>query len=84
MLVSLMRGLESIPESSGTMMDNTLIEYTFNNAEKQYSEGADRPFVLLGNAGGRFKAGQHTCQGSPDQRPLHHAASWGWLAGGSL
>lgn len=60
MLVSLMRGLESIPESSGTMMDNTLIEHTINNAEKQRSEGADWPFVLLGDAGGRFKAGQHT------------------------
>lgn len=58
MLGRLMRGLESIPESSGTMMDNTLIVYTNNKAEKQHSKGEDWPFVVLGNAGGRFKAGQ--------------------------
>jgi arylsulfatase A-like enzyme len=60
MLVKIMKALESIPEGSGTMMDNTLIVYTSNNAEKQHSDGEQWPFVLLGNAGGRFKTGQHT------------------------
>ena len=55
-----MKALEATPEGSGSMMDNTLIVYTSNNAEKQHSEGADWPFVLLGNAGGRFKTGRHT------------------------
>lgn len=60
MLVKLMKALEAIPEGSGSMMDNTLIVYSSNNAEKQHSEGATWPFVLLGNAGGRFKTGQYT------------------------
>jgi len=60
MLVKLMKALEAIPEGSGSMMDNTLIVYSSNNAEKQHSEGATWPFVLLGNAGGRIKTGQYT------------------------
>lgn len=60
MLVKLMKALEAVPEGTGTMMDNTLIVYSSNNAEKQHSDGANWPFVLLGNAGGRFKTGQYT------------------------
>lgn len=60
MLVKLMKALEATPEGPGSMMDNTLIVYSSNNAEKQHSEGATWPFVLLGNAGGRFKTGQYT------------------------
>ena len=55
-----MKALEAVPEGSGTMMDNTLIVYTSNNADKQHSSGEIWPFVLLGNAGGRFKTGQYT------------------------
>lgn len=60
MLVKLMQALESMPEGDGTMMDNTLIVYTSNNADKQHTNGADWPFVLLGNCGGRIKTGQYT------------------------
>lgn len=60
MLVKLIKALEAIPEGGGSMMDNTLIVYTSNNAEKQHSDGSNWPFVLLGNAGGRFKTGQYT------------------------
>ena len=60
MLVKLMKALEATPEGAGSMMDNTLIVYSSNNAEKQHSEGATWPFVLLGNAGGRFKTGHYT------------------------
>ncbi len=60
MLVKLMKALEATPEGSGSMMDNTLIVYSSNNAEKQHSGGETWPFVLLGNAGGRFKTGQYT------------------------
>lgn len=58
MLVKLMKSLESIPEGNGTMMDNTLIVYTSNNADKQHTAGATWPFILLGNCGGRMKTGQ--------------------------
>lgn len=60
MLVKLMEELESVPEGSGTMMDNTLIVYTSNNADKQHTSGATWPVMLLGNCNGVFKSGQFT------------------------
>ena len=59
MLVKLVEQLESMPEGEGTMMDNTLIVYTSNNADKQHTSGAEWPFVLLGNCGGQLKTGQY-------------------------
>jgi hypothetical protein len=60
MLVKLMEELESMPEGNGTMMDNTLIVYTSNNADKQHTSGTNWPFILLGNCSGRIKTGQYT------------------------
>lgn len=60
MLVRLMEELESVPEGSGTMMDNTLIVYTSNNADKQHTNGANWPVMLLGNCNGTFKSGCFT------------------------
>ena len=60
MLVRIMETLESVPEGSGTMMDNTLIVYTSNNADKQHTSGANWPVMLLGNCGGIFKTGCFT------------------------
>lgn len=60
MLVKLMEELEKVPEGSGTMMDNTLIVYTSNNADKQHTNGATWPVMLLGNCGGSFKSGRFT------------------------
>ena len=60
MLVRLMEELESVPEGSGSMMDNTLIVYTSNNADKQHTNGANWPVMLLGNCGGAFKTGRFT------------------------
>ena len=60
MLVRLMEQLESVPEGSGTMMDNTLIVYTSNNADKQHTNGANWPVMLLGNGAGAFKTGRFT------------------------
>ena len=60
MLVKLMEELESVPEGSGSMMDNTLIVYTSNNADKQHTNGATWPVMLLGNANGAFKTGRFT------------------------
>ena len=58
MLVKLMKSLESVPEGDGTMMDNTLIVYTSNNADKQHTNGSTWPFILLGDCSGRFKTGR--------------------------
>ncbi len=60
MLVKLMQELESVPEGDGTMMDNTLIVYTSNNADKQHTGGEQWPFILLGNCSGRITTGQYT------------------------
>ena len=60
MLAKLMEELESVPEGSGTMMDHTLIVYTSNNADKQHTNGATWPVMLLGNCGGTFKSGRFT------------------------
>jgi len=60
MLVKLVRELESVPEGEGNMMDNTLIVYTSNNADKQHTRGSEWPFMLIGNTGGVLKTGQYT------------------------
>lgn len=60
MLVKIMESLESVPEGSGTMMDHTLIVYTSNNADKQHTNGANWPVMLLGNFDGAFKTGCFT------------------------
>jgi hypothetical protein len=60
MLVRIMEALESIPEGSGTMMDHTLIVYTSNNADKQHTNGANWPVMLLGDFDGAFKTGCFT------------------------
>jgi hypothetical protein len=60
MLVRIMEALESIPEGSGTMMDHTLIVYTSNNADKQHTNGANWPVMLLGDLDGAFKTGCFT------------------------
>jgi len=60
MLVRVMEALESVPEGSGTMMDHTLIVYMSNNADKQHTNGANWPVMLLGNFDGAFKTGCFT------------------------
>ena len=60
MLVRIMEALESVPEASGSMMDHTLIVYTSNNADKQHTNGANWPVMLLGNFDGAFKTGCFT------------------------
>jgi hypothetical protein len=60
MLAKLIQELESVPEGSGTMMDNTLIVYTSNNADYQHTSGKNWPVMLLGNYDGTFKTGCFT------------------------
>jgi arylsulfatase A-like enzyme len=60
MLVRIIEALDSVTEGSGTMMDNTLIVYTSNNADSQHTSGANWPVMLLGNCGGIFKSGCFT------------------------
>ena len=59
MLSKLVRALEETPEGNGTMMDNTLIVYTSNNADKQHTNGASWPFMTLGDFGGAMHEGHY-------------------------
>ena len=69
MLVKIMEALDSVPEGSGTMMDHTLIVYTSNNADKQHTNGANWPVMLLGDLDGYFKSGCFTQLSS--RRPVN-------------
>ena len=60
MLIKIIEALEGVPEGSGTMMDHTLIVYTSNNADKQHTNGANWPVMLLGDLDGVFKTGCFT------------------------
>ena len=59
MLSKLVQALEETPEGNGTMMDNTLIVYTSNNANKQHTNGASWPFMTLGDFGGTMQKGHY-------------------------
>ena len=69
MLVKLIQELDSVPEGSGTMMDNSLIIYTSNNADYQHTSGKNWPGMLLGNYDGAFKTGCFTQLDS--KRPIN-------------
>ena len=69
MLVKLIQDLDSVPEGSGTMMDNSLIVYTSNNADYQHTSGKNWPVMLLGNYDGAFKTGCFTQLDS--KRPIN-------------
>jgi hypothetical protein len=51
----LLKKLQEVPEGSGTMLDNTLVVFTSDSANRQHSHGKNWPFVLLGNLGGRLR-----------------------------
>jgi hypothetical protein len=57
LLAGLADRLEAVPEGSGTMMDNTLFVYLSDSAEDHHSTCFEWPMVLLGNLGGRLRAG---------------------------
>lgn len=54
----LMKKLDEIPEGDGTMLDNTLLVFTSDSANRQHTGGDNWPFVLVGNLKGRLKTGQ--------------------------
>jgi hypothetical protein len=46
-------------EGVGTVLDNTLVIGTSEHANGGAHDWRDHPFLFLGRAGGKFKAGQH-------------------------
>ncbi|MEK0446005.1 MAG: hypothetical protein RLZZ399_1326 [Verrucomicrobiota bacterium] len=58
-VAGLIRKLESVPEGNGTMMDNTVVVYMSDGAEAHHSRCWEWPMVVIGNAGGRLRAGRY-------------------------
>lgn len=56
LIADLAKKLDGVPEGDGTMLDNTLIVYTSDNAAKHHSVGSDWPMLVLGNMGGALKS----------------------------
>ena len=56
LIASMAASLNKIPEGDGTMLDNTIIVYTSDNAANHHSVGLDWPMIVLGNAGGALKS----------------------------
>lgn len=59
LMARLMKKLEAVPEGNGTMLDNTLIVYLSDAAEGHHSRCWEWPMVLIGNLGGKLKAGRY-------------------------
>lgn len=57
LLANFVDTLESVPEGDGSMMDNTLIIYLSDSAENHHSTCYEWPMLMLGDLGGRLKAG---------------------------
>ena len=73
MLVKLMQELESVPEGSGTMMDNTLIVWTNENGEQHHARYQRWPVVLLGGRNLGLRTGRYLrmpLKGAPGSRSL--------------
>lgn len=57
-VAGLLRKLQDTREGSGTMLDNTVLVFTSDSANRQHTAGENWPFVLIGNLGGRLKTNQ--------------------------
>ena len=68
--------LKAVPEGNGTMLDNTLIVYLSDAAEKHHGSCSEWPFLLLGGIAGKLKrtAGgrylQYPGYGKPGHRTI--------------
>jgi hypothetical protein len=56
LIASMAAKLNRVPEGDGTMLDNTIIVYTSDNAANHHSFGFDWPMFVLGNAGGALNS----------------------------
>jgi hypothetical protein len=59
LLAGLAKKLDKVPEGNGTMLDNTLIIYFSDAAQRHHANYENFPMLLLGNLGGRLKSGRY-------------------------
>lgn len=57
-VAGLLGKLQAVREGDGTMLDNTVLVFTSDSANRQHTAGDNWPFVLIGNLGGRLKTNQ--------------------------
>jgi hypothetical protein len=57
-LAGLLGKLKAVREGDGTMLDNTVLVFTSDSANRQHTAGENWPFVLIGNLGGRLRTNQ--------------------------
>ena len=58
-IANMAQKFDSIPEGTGTMLDNTMIVYMSCSSGDHHCGGYDWPFVLLGGMGKKLKAGRY-------------------------
>lgn len=59
LIAGLCKKLEKVKEGDGTMLDNTVIIYLSDGAEGHHSRCWEWPMVMIGNMGGKLKAGRY-------------------------
>jgi hypothetical protein len=59
LIAGLIKKLEAVKEGDGTMLDNTLIVYLSDGAESHHSRCWEWPMVVIGDMGGKLKAGRY-------------------------
>jgi hypothetical protein len=74
-VAGLLAKLKDVREGDGTMLDNTLVVFTSDSANRQHTAGENWPFVLIGNLGGRLKTNQFV--GYPLRERGGDAGPWG-------
>lgn len=71
--------LKAVPEGDGTMLDNTIIVYTSDNAARHHSIGVDWPMLVVGNMGGKLKSNGRYLAYPQYDRPKHKHTICNWF-----
>lgn len=74
-VAGLLRQLQRVREGNGTMLDNTVLVFTSDSANRQHTAGENWPFVLIGNLGGRLRTNQFV--GYPLRESGQGEGPWG-------
>lgn len=59
LIARLAHDLDKVPEGDGTMLDNTVIVYLSDNAQKHHAHNMNWPMLVLGGMGGRLGLGNY-------------------------
>lgn len=74
-LAGFLKQLEAVPEGAGTMLDNTLVVYLSDQAERHHPQCFEWPIMLIGDLGGRLKTRGRYLRYPWYQNPGHRTVS---------